>query len=68
MKYRTVENDMLDRICHEYYGTSGKTVEAVLKANPGLADRGTTLPAGLEITLPDLAPDTDETATVRLWD
>lgn len=67
MKYRTKDGDMLDRICWEYYGQQAGAVEAVLEANPGLGDKGPVFIAGLEITLPDLAPAANET-TIRLWD
>lgn len=50
----TQDGDMLDRICYDYYGYSSGAVEAVLVANPGLADHGTVLEAGLTITLPDI--------------
>ena len=42
-------------------------IDAVLKANPGLAGQGALLPAGLRIALPEFAEDPD-TASVRLWD
>ncbi len=64
--YRCRQGDMLDWICWKHYGRTRDAVEAVLEANAGLADYGPVLPAGLEITLPDLslAEDTD---VVRLW-
>lgn len=68
MKYRTSDGDVLDMICWEYYGRVEGTVEAVLKANPGLADQGATFPAGVKIELPDLSDAVAETKTLRLWD
>ncbi len=64
--YVTREGDVLDDICRRVYGkvTPGM-VEAVLNANPNLADYGFILPARLVITLPDLAPEAKP--TVRLW-
>ena len=65
--YLTRDGDRLDQICWRYYGRAGGAVEAVLEANPGLADSGPILDAGLRIELPDLElPETTE--KVRLWD
>jgi phage tail protein X len=50
--YVSKQGDVLDKICLAHYGTTGN-VEAVLKANPGLAARGAVLPAGVSILLPD---------------
>lgn len=68
MRYRTRHDDMVDRICHTYYGTSRHTVEAVLEANPGLADFGARLPEGRVILLPDLPEPVTATDTIRLWE
>lgn len=64
--YVTRDGDMLDWICWRHYGRSAGAVEAVLAANPGLADLGPVYAAGLTIALPDL-PDAGEIETVRLW-
>ena len=65
--YVTRQFDELDDICWRYYGRTQQTVEAVLVANPNLADLLPILPEGLQILLPDLpAPSTSE--TVRIWD
>lgn len=64
--YRTNAGDQLDWICWRHYGASRGTVEAVLSANPGLADRGHILPAGVLITLPEIAAPATQTL-VRLW-
>lgn len=65
--YQTVDGDTLDRICHAYYGRTSGAVEAVMEANPGLADRGPVFDAGVKIVLPDL-PEPAAANTVRLWD
>ena len=65
--YRTRQGDRVDQICHRYYGRRPGATEAVYQANPGLADLGTVLDSGVEITLPDL-PDTTTESTIRLWD
>ena len=64
--YRTIEGDVLDAICFRHYGRQAGAVEAVLQANPGLAEYGPVLPADVTIELPELT--TEEPAdTVRLW-
>lgn len=65
--YRTRDGDMLDAICHRHYGQSAGTVEAVLDANPGLADLGPVYASGIVIALPDIKPAA-VSAPVRLWD
>lgn len=66
--YRCIEGDILDRICWKFYGRTSGTVEAVLEANPGLADLGPVYSAGLKIELPSL-PDAEATNNViKLWD
>lgn len=67
-QYLTREGDMVDRICWKFYGRQSGAVEAVLEANPQLADHGPLLPAGLVIDLPTLAePEESETESGRLW-
>ncbi|NKC15884.1 MAG: phage tail protein [Gammaproteobacteria bacterium] len=65
--YRTHDGDMVDAICWRHYGRQSGAVEIVLEANPGLADAGVTLPAGVLIQLPTL-PEPRAAQTVRLWD
>lgn len=64
-EYRTQQGDVLDKICFDYYGRED-VVEFVLESNPGLADQGVSLPAGLLIILPDVVEP--EQSVVRLWD
>lgn len=66
MIYRTKDGDVLDLICHKYYGDAPCSVEAVYEANRGLADLGPVLPAGVLIELPAAQPI--EAAPIRLWD
>lgn len=63
---RTSDGDLLDTLCQHYYGRLNGTVEAVLVANPGLADEPQPFRAGVLITLPDLAVPAVE--SVQLWD
>ena len=64
----TAEGDMLDAVCRLHYGSRTGAVEAVLDANPGLADRGPVLPAGVRIKLPELEEAPSSSGAVRLWD
>lgn len=57
---------MVDYICWRHYGFCSPAVEAVYEANPGLAERGAVLEAGIEIVLPDIEAAAD--GVVRLWD
>ncbi|MCU1722442.1 tail protein X [Pseudomonas sp. 5P_5.1_Bac1] len=63
---RTSDGDLLDTICHGYYGHLNGSVEAVLAANQGLADIAQPYAAGVLIRLPDIEVTND--AMVRLWD
>lgn len=65
--YITRQFDEVDAICFRYYGRTQQTVEAVLLANPNLADLMPILPPGLTIELPEVpAPSVSE--TLRIWD
>jgi len=66
-QYRTKQGDMLDAICYKFYGRESASID-VLKANPGLADRGAVYPAGVTINLPVLAATPSSATPVRLWD
>lgn len=64
---RSEDGDTVDLIAWRHYGSKPGSAEAILEANQNLADYGVTLPAGLEITLPDLV-EADTSTTVNLWD
>ena len=68
VEYIPSDGDTADQIAWGYYGPrDGLAVERLLDANPGLADRGPLLPAGITIVLPDLPmPATQQ--GIRLWD
>lgn len=67
--YRTSAGDVLDEIAWRQYGAGDAgTLAILLAANPGLADRGPVLPAGLLITLPEIAAPTREKKAVVLWE
>lgn len=64
--YRTKQDDVLDAVVFKYYNGQSGALEQVLEANKGIADYGAVLPAGVEVTLPELPkPSTKE--SVRLW-
>lgn len=66
IKFKTIGGEILDAIAHKHYqGRAGGT-EAIIKENIGLARLGPFLPAGLEISLPDLPQIQQE--EIRLWD
>lgn len=62
---RTSDGDLLDTLCHGYYGHLNGTVETVLDANPGLADEVQPLRAGVLIRLPDLTQVSE--VAIQLW-
>lgn len=66
MTCRTSDGDLLDTLCHNYYGHLNGSVEAVLDANQGLAEEAQPFRAGVLITLPELAAAVEEHVT--LWD
>lgn len=67
MRVRTRQGDTVDAVCQRVYGRTAGITEAVLEANPGLADFGPVLPHGTVIDLPDIAPQ-PAVQRVQLWD
>ena len=63
---RTSDGDLLDTICHNFYGHLIGSVEAVLDANQGLAEEEQPFRTGLLIVFPDLPSPVTEAVT--LWD
>ena len=67
-EYLTSEGDTADFIAWKYYGTQdGSVVEQLVGANPGLADRGPVLSAGILLYLPEIE-SVGVTQGVKLWD
>ena len=66
--YQTKAGDTVDAICHKHYGLNESAVLAVFSVNRGLASYGTTLPAGLTITLPELAPVNQKQSDYSIFD
>ncbi len=61
--------ETVDEVCWRTLGHTRDVTEQVLELNPGLADHGPRLPAGLDIHLPP--PDQSAAPrreSVKLWD
>ena len=65
MLVRTLQNDTVDLVCWRHLGQTDGVVEATLQLNPGLAQRGPILPAGVQITL--ATPQPSVKPMVQLW-
>lgn len=65
---RTQQNDTVDALCWRHYGRTAGVTEAVLEANPGLADHGPILPQGILVNLPQAQPAAPQRRMVNLWD
>ncbi|MGB0695978.1 MAG: tail protein X [Rhodospirillaceae bacterium] len=63
---RSLSGDMVDQIVWSHYGDADM-LGSVLDANPGLAEHGPLLPAGLLIHLPDRSAPI-ASVTRKLWD
>lgn len=64
--YVSKDGDVLDQICHNYYGITAKIVEQVLEANPHLSELDAVFEAGIKITLPEINIQ-KESEIVKLW-
>jgi phage tail protein X len=60
--YITKDGDMVDLIAFNHYGDEAGR-KAIYDANPGLADVGLELIAGMEITIPEWAKPEPKTPT-----
>lgn len=65
---RAQQNDTVDALCWRHYGRTAGVTEAVLDANPGLADHGPTLPQGLLVKMPEAQAAAPQRQMVNLWD
>lgn len=65
---RTNQNDTVDALCWRHYGRTAGVTEAVLEANPGLADHGPILPQGLVVNMPEVQTSAPQRQMVNLWD
>lgn len=67
--YVTSTGDTVDRIAWlAYNSTNWGYVQAIFRANPGLAERGLQLEAGLRIRIPRTGVTVDSKRGRRLWD
>jgi phage tail protein X len=64
---RANQGDTVDALCWRHYGRTAGVTEAVLEANPGLADSGPIIPQGALVLMPDEAPQ-PQRQMVNLWD
>ena len=62
------QGETVDSLVDRALGKTSGSVEAVLEANPGLADLGLFLPHGTKVVLPIAAQVADETPIIQLWD
>jgi phage tail protein X len=65
---RANQNDTVDALCWRFYGRTAGVTEAVLEANPGLADQGPILPQGLVVNMPEAQASAPQRQMVNLWD
>lgn len=67
MQVMAQQRETLEMLCYRYYGKTAGVTEAVMDANPGIADVGVYLPYGYLVEMPDqvIPPAQD---TVQLWD
>ncbi|NWD70779.1 tail protein X [Pseudomonas gingeri] len=65
---RAQQNDTVDNLCWRHYGRTAGVTEAVLEANPGLADHGPILPQGLVVEMPEDQINAPQRQMVNLWD
>lgn len=68
MKVRALQAETVDALCWRVIGRTDGVVEAVLDANPGLADAGLFLPVGFEVEIPDTSEITGTAPLVQLFD
>ncbi|AQT95913.1 tail protein X [Pseudomonas azotoformans] len=64
---RTIQNDTVDALSWRFYGRTAGVTEAVLEANPGLADHGPILPQGLVVNMPEAQTTAPQRQMVQLW-
>ncbi|CAJ5964591.1 Phage-related tail protein [Burkholderia pseudomallei] len=68
MKVAALQGETLDALCWRHYGSTAGTVEAVLDANPGLAELGVVLPMGTVVEMPERRAIETTTPLLQLFD
>ena len=66
--YTTRQGETVDLACKAFYGRTADVTEAVLNANPGLAELGPILPMGTKITMPVIDTRPKARPLVKLYD
>ena len=66
--YTTRQGQTVDLACMAHYGRTAEVTEAVLAANPGLAELGPVLPMGTVISMPDITKRVTLRELVKLYD
>ncbi len=64
----TAQDDMVDEIAFEFYGTHQGSAEHIYSSNPDLSQQPMKLPIGLTIVLPPYSVVEQATDQVQLWD
>lgn len=67
-KVITQQGETVDALCWRHYGRTAGTVESVLEANAGLAERGVVLPMVISVTLPVLTGAERHKPLIQLFD
>ena len=66
---RSIAGDTVDALVWREAGKGPDAIEAVLKANRGLADLGPVLPRGTAVVIPAAAQTAQaDAALINLWD
>lgn len=71
MQVRTVQGDTIDLLCWRHLGRTAGVTEQTIQLNPPLLEQGPLLPAGLTVTLPEIAASVatvQRDNTIKLWD
>lgn len=66
--YTTRQGETVDLACQAFYGRTADVTEAVLGANPGLAELGPVLPLGTKIIMPVIDARPKARPLVKLYD
>ncbi|MNB56921.1 Phage Tail Protein X [compost metagenome] len=64
---RAQQSDTVDALCWRHYGRTAGVTEAVLEANPGLANFGATLPQGILVQMPEVPALAPMRQMLKLW-
>ena len=66
---KTIENDTLDAVFFRHFGfVTSLGLGLLIALNPELPEYGPTLPAGVEVRMPDASEFSEDKPTIKLWD